>query len=52
MTFPPLLGHLLYMSKNTQPKCPIKFKCLFHNNKIVKALRVIFPWLSETKINK
>ena len=32
------------MSKKTQPKCPINFKCLFHDNKIVKALRLFWGW--------
>lgn len=32
------------MSKNTQPQCPIKFKCLFHDNKIVKAVRLFWGW--------
>lgn len=32
------------MSKNTQPQCPIKFKCLFHDDKIVRALRLFWGW--------
>lgn len=32
------------MSKNTQPKCTMEFKCLFHNNKIVKALTLFWGW--------
>ena len=42
MTFLPLLGHL-HVHEYTA-KVPIKFKCLFHDNKIVKTLRLFWGW--------